>query len=125
VMWLSIGQLVGDGALVAFSILASSYRQAVLPLDVMARANGLLQVLGGVLTPLGALAAGVLATATSVSTAMQAGVAIGLFAVMPLLGRAVVELQAPASGDAPLADVVGVAGGSGANDGDIGKVGGA
>lgn len=95
VMWLSLGQLVGDGAFVAFSILASSYRQAVLPLDVMARASGLLQVLTGVLMPLGGLAAGVLASATSVATAMQVGAAIGLLAVIPLLRRAIVELQAP------------------------------
>ena len=125
VMWLSIGQLVGDGALVAFSILASSYRQAVLPLDVMARANGLLQVLGGVLTPLGALAAGVLAMETSVSTAMQAGVAIGLFAVVPLLRRAIVELQAPGVGAVPPSEIVGDAGGDPASAGNTGKVGGA
>jgi MFS family permease len=108
VAWLSLGQLAGDGALVAFSILASSYRQAVLPLDVMARANGLLQVLGGVLTPLGAFVAGALATATSVPTALQVGVAIGLFAVIPLLRRRIVELQAPPHEDAtPPSGIVG------------------
>ena len=80
---------------------ASSYRQAVLPLDVMARANGLLQVLTVVPMPLGGLAAGVLARATSVATAMQVGAAIGLFAVIPPLRRAIVELQAPGVEVAP------------------------
>jgi len=107
VMWLSVGQLVGDGALVAFSILAGSYRQAVLPLEVMARANGLLQVLAGILTPVGGLVAGVLATATSVATAMQVGVAIGLLAVIPLLRRAIVELRTPVAEDAPPSEAVG------------------
>ncbi len=45
VAWLSASQLLSDGAMVAFLILANSYRQAVLPLDVMARANGLLEVM--------------------------------------------------------------------------------
>ncbi len=81
--------------MVAFLILANSYRQAVLPLDVMARANGLLQVMTGVLLPLGALMAGVLASATSVTTAVWVGSTIGLFALAPLLRGAIVALQAP------------------------------
>jgi MFS family permease len=94
VAWLSASQLVGDGAMVAFLILANSYRQAVLPLDVMARANGLLQVMTGVLLPLGALVAGVLAAATSVTLAVWVGSSLGLLALIPLLRRAVVGLRA-------------------------------
>jgi MFS family permease len=95
VAWLSASQLLGDGAMVAFLILANSYRQAVLPLDVMARANGLLQVMTGVLLPLGALIAGGLAAATSVTSAVWTGSLIGLFAVAPLLRRRIVALAAP------------------------------
>jgi MFS family permease len=106
VAWLSAGQLLGDGAMVAFLILANSYRQAVLPLDVMARANGLLQVMTGVLLPLGALMAGALAAATTVTFAVWTGSVIGLFAVAPLLRRAVLALRGiePASGDPPVSD---------------------
>jgi len=93
VVWLSASQLVGDGAMVAFLILANSYRQAVLPLDVMARANGLLQVMTGVLLPMGALIAGALAAATSVTVSVWTGSVIGLFAVAPLLRRRIVGLQ--------------------------------
>ncbi len=92
---LSASQLLGDGAMVAFLILANSYRQAVLPLDVMARANGLLQVMTGVLLPLGALIAGVLASATSVTLAVWVGSIVGLFALVPLLRRVVIDLRAP------------------------------
>jgi MFS family permease len=93
VVWLSASQLLGDGATVAFLILANSYRQAVLPLDVMARANGLLQVMTGVLLPAGALIAGVLAAATSVTIAVWTGSVIGLFAVAPLLRPLIMRLQ--------------------------------
>ena len=94
VAWLSASQLVGDGAMVAFLILANSYRQAVLQLDVMARANGLLQVMTGVLLPLGALIAGVLAAATSVTLAIWVGSSIGLLALLPLLRRRIFGLLA-------------------------------
>ncbi len=94
-IWLSASQLLGDGAMVAFLILANSYRQAVLPLDVMARANGLLQVMTGILLPLGALVAGVLAKATSVTLAIWVGCVMGLFAVVPLLRARIVTLEAP------------------------------
>jgi len=93
VAWLSAGQLVGDGAMVAFLILANSYRQAVLPLDVMARANGLLQVMTGVLLPLGALIAGVLAAATSVTLVIFVGASIGLLALIPLLRPTIFGLR--------------------------------
>ncbi len=97
IAWLSASQLLGDGAMVAFLILANSYRQAALPLDVMARATGLLQVMTGVLLPLGALLAGVLAKATSVTAAVWTGCVIGLFATAPLLRARIVDLQAPAA----------------------------
>lgn len=89
---LSAAQLLGDGCLVAFLILANSYRQAILPLDVMARANGTLQVMTGVLLPAGALIAGLLATTTSVTTAVWTGMLGGLLAVGPLLRPAVYRL---------------------------------
>jgi len=41
-----------------------------------------------------------MAMETSVSTAMQAGVAIGLFAVVPLLRRAIFHLRVPMIDDA-------------------------
>ena len=107
IAWLSAGQLAEDGALVAFSILASSYRQAVLPLDVMGRANAMLQVMTGALLPLGAFAAGALAAATSVSIAVTVGSIIGFFAVLPLLRRPVFELQTPSADDARPSGVVG------------------
>jgi hypothetical protein len=93
--------LLSDGAMVAFLILANSYRQAVLPLDVMARANGLLEVMTGVLLPLGALTAGVLAKATSVTVAVWVGCVLGLFAVLPLLRRQITTLAPPAVSPAP------------------------
>ena len=95
--WLSASQLFSDGAIVAFLILANSYRQAVLPLDVMARANGLLEVMSGVLLPLGALIAGLLAKATSVTVAVWVGCVLGLFAVLPLLRPRIASLTAPAT----------------------------
>ncbi len=96
VAWLSASQLFSDGAIVAFLILANSYRQAVLPLDVMARANGLLEVMSGALLPLGALIAGLLAKATSVTVAVWVGCVLGLFAVLPLLRPRIASLTAPA-----------------------------
>ena len=95
VAWLSASQLFSDGAMVAFLILANSYRQTVLPLDVMARANGLLEVMTGILLPLGALIAGLLAKATSVTFAVWVGCVLGLFAVVPLLRPRIVSLATP------------------------------
>ncbi|HTK97679.1 MAG TPA: MFS transporter [Pseudomonadales bacterium] len=96
VVWLSASQLFSDGAIVSFLILANSYRQTVLPLDVMARANGLLEVMSGVLLPLGAVIAGLLAKATSVTFAVWVGCVLGLFAVLPLLRPRIASLTAPA-----------------------------
>ena len=90
---LSAHQLLGDGFMVAFLILATSLRQAVLPLDVMARSNGMLQVMNGVLLPLGALIAGGMASVTSVSVAIWIGMIGGLVAVLPLLYPAILSLK--------------------------------
>jgi MFS family permease len=91
--FLSASQLLGDGCLVAFFILANSYRQAALPLDVQARAGGMLQALSGVLLPSGALIAGAIAAATSAATALWIGVIGSLFAVAPLLRRSILALE--------------------------------
>ena len=90
---LSAHQLLGDGFMVAFLILATSLRQAVLPLDVMARSNGMLQVMSGVLLPVGALIAGGLASVISVSVAVWIGTIGGLVAVLPLLYPAILSLK--------------------------------
>jgi hypothetical protein len=91
--FLSASQLLGDGCLVAFFILANSYRQAALPLDVQARAGGMLQALSGVLLPAGALIAGTIAAATTPATAMWIGMIGSLFAVVPLLTTRVLGLE--------------------------------
>jgi len=91
---LGLSQLLGDGALVAFLILAGSYRQAVLPLDVMARANGMLAVMTGVLTPLGALLAGAIASAASTSVAVWIAAIGGVLSMAPLLRRSIYRLEA-------------------------------
>lgn len=93
--FLSASQLLGDGCLVAFFILANSYRQAALPLDVQARAGGMLQALSAVLLPSGALIAGAIAAATSAATALWIGVIGSLFAVVPLLRGSIFALERP------------------------------
>jgi MFS family permease len=54
-------QLIGDGFLSAFMILAVSVRQTALDQDVQARAGATFQVVGGLALPIGALIAGPLA----------------------------------------------------------------
>lgn len=73
--WLAVScllghQLVGDGLLVAYSILAVSLRQSVLPQETLGRANATFHVATGLLVPAGALIAGVIAQATDVRTAL-------------------------------------------------------
>src|SRR5262249_53880163 len=94
VVSMSLSQLLGDGAAVAFLILAGSYRQAVLPLDAMARANGMLVVMTGVLTPLGALLAGAIAAATSTTVAFWIAALGGIASLAPLLRRGIYRLEA-------------------------------
>jgi MFS family permease len=99
---LAAHQLLGDAFMVAFMILATSFRQSVLPLEVMARANGTLQAMSGVLLPLGALIAGVLATLLSVTAGIWIGMIGGLAAILPLLRRAIAELSSmPSEGGLP------------------------
>ncbi len=99
---LAAHQLVGDGFLVAFMILATSFRQALLPLNVMARANGMLQAMSGILLPIGALTAGVLATVASVSVGIWIGVIGGLMATLPLLHPAILTLKSMPPAEQPL-----------------------
>ena len=54
-------QLIGDGFLTAFFILAVSIRQTALDLDVQARAGATFQAVDGIALPVGALIAGPLA----------------------------------------------------------------
>jgi MFS family permease len=88
-------QLIGDGLLVAHMILSTSFRQAMLHEDVMARANGMLQVMHGVLLPAGAALGAAIASAVSVTAAVWTGTILGLFAVLPLLRRNVLGLRMP------------------------------
>jgi len=94
VLSMSASQLLGDGAMVAFLILAGSYRQAVLPIDVMARANGMLAVMTGTLTPLGALLAGALASTTSTTAAVWVAAIGGVASLAPLLRRSIYRIAA-------------------------------
>jgi Na+/melibiose symporter-like transporter len=61
VPFLVLQQLIGDGFLAAFFILAVTIRQTVLPLDVQARAGATFQAVEGFALPVGALIAGPLA----------------------------------------------------------------
>ena len=77
-------------------ILSTSFRQAMLHEDVMARANGMLQVMHGVLLPAGAALGAAIASTVSVTAAVWTGTILGLFAVVPLLRRNVLGLRMPA-----------------------------
>ena len=63
-------QLVGDGLLVAYYVLAVSLRQSVLPQATLGRANATFHVATGLLVPLGAIIAGLIAEATDARTAL-------------------------------------------------------
>jgi MFS family permease len=102
-------QLIGDGLHVAFMVQAVSLRQRVLPLEVLARSNAAFQAVNGALLPLGALAAGGLATWIGVRPAMWIGmgasVSAGLLLLplwrltaLPVTGPATSEPARPASG---------------------------
>src|SRR5262249_23717270 len=56
-------QLLGDALLMSYSVLATSLRQAILPQEILGRANATFHVAAGILLPLGALIAGPIATA--------------------------------------------------------------
>lgn len=74
-------QLIGDGFLSAFMILAISVRQTALDHDVQARAGATFQAVGGLSLPIGALVAGPLADV--VGTGAVLWIAIG-GALIPL-----------------------------------------
>lgn len=76
-------QLLSDGFSVAFIIQAVTLRQTVLRKDVLGRANAVIHVFTASLLPVAALAAGFIAEAVGVRTAVWIGVSIGL--VPPIL----------------------------------------
>lgn len=78
-------QLLGDGFLVAYEIQAVSLRQKAVPLQLLARTNGVFTVVRTILLPLGALAAGALAELWGVRVAITTGVALGMLAPLALL----------------------------------------
>ena len=61
---------MGDGLLVAYYVLAVSLRQSVLPQATLGRANATFHVATGLLVPLGAIIAGLIAEATDARTAL-------------------------------------------------------
>jgi predicted MFS family arabinose efflux permease len=77
-------QLIGDGALTVFFVLAGSLRQSVLPQDMLGRAHSAFSVTGGVAITAGALISGWLANAIGTTPAVWIGVLGGLLAVTPL-----------------------------------------
>jgi Na+/melibiose symporter-like transporter len=76
-------QLVGDGLSVVFNIHAVTLRQTVLRREVLGRANAAITACTSGVTPIMAIAAGVIAEATSVRFAMWIGMAIPL--VVPVV----------------------------------------
>ena len=86
--WLAIAcllgqQLIGDALLVGYSVLAISLRQSVLPKETLGRSNATFHVAVGILMPLGALLAGLIAAATDIRTALWISALGGL--INPLL----------------------------------------
>lgn len=90
---LVLHQLLGDGMMVAFVILAVSLRQTLLPTEVLGRVNATFQVLTGVMLPLGTVTAGLVADRIGVEGAIWLGVIGGLAAPMVLLRPAVLRLR--------------------------------
>lgn len=72
--FLSLQQLIGDGFLAAFMILAVSIRQTALHPDVLARAGATFQLVEGVSLPVGALIAGPLADVVGASPVLWAAI---------------------------------------------------
>lgn len=90
---LVLHQLLGDGFLVAFIVLAVSLRQTLLPTEVLGRVNATFQVLTGVALPLGTVAAGLFADRLGVEAAIWLGVVGGLAAPLLLLRPAILRLR--------------------------------
>jgi predicted MFS family arabinose efflux permease len=81
--WLSVScllgqQLFGDALIMAYTVLAVSLRQSVLPQATLARSSAAFHVAIGVLMPLGALIAGPIAEATDVRSALWLSALFGL-----------------------------------------------
>ena len=93
-------QLVGDGMLMGYYVLAVSLRQTVLPQDTLGRANATFHVSAGVLVPIGALLAGSFASASDVRTVLWISGLAGLANPVILQLSAIRYLKAmpPAAG---------------------------
>jgi len=109
--WLAVSclvghQLVGDGTLMGYYVLAVSLRQTVLPQDTLGRANATFHVSAGLLLPLGALLAGWIAAATDVRTALWLS-ALGGLANPVILQLSAIRSQKsiPAAGHEARSDV--------------------
>lgn len=99
-------QLVGDCFAIAFTIQATTLRQTVLPRSVLGRANAAMYLCTAAPVPIAALAAGVLAEATSIRTAVWVGMLIGLvvpFMLWPL--RVLRRMPDPAASSTDLPEV--------------------
>jgi len=86
-IYLAGHQLLSDGFQVAFIIQAVTLRQTVLPKEILGRANAAILVCTAGVLPGVAIAAGILAQATTIRFAVWVGVAIGLlvpFFLLPL-----------------------------------------
>jgi MFS family permease len=84
-VFLAAHQLLSDGFAVAFVIQAVTLRQTVLPKHVLGRANAAIHIFTSALLPLGALFAGIIASAASTEIAVWVGVVIGFAAPVFLL----------------------------------------
>ena len=77
---LAIHQLVGDAAMVTYSIYATSLRQTVIPQNELGRTTATLHAMTGLLLPAGALVSGWLATQLDIRATIWTGVIGGLLA---------------------------------------------
>ena len=92
-------QLLGDALLMSYYVLATSLRQAILPQEILGRANATFHVAAGVLLPLGALIAGPIATAAGVRAALWISAVIGLAAPLILQLSAVRRVRSFSTAD--------------------------
>jgi predicted MFS family arabinose efflux permease len=96
--WLAFGllavhQLLGDAAIVAYTIYATSLRQTVIPLGHIGRTTSTLHVMNGLLLPIGALLSGWLAAQVDVRTAVWIGVIGGLLSPLVVALSPIPKLQ--------------------------------
>jgi predicted MFS family arabinose efflux permease len=108
--WLAVScllvqQLFGDALLMGYAVLAVSLRQSVLPQTTLARASAAFHVAMGVLMPIGALIAGLIAQATAVRTALWISAVAGLLNPIILWFSALRRLKRPP--DSPSSDTLG------------------